>query len=187
MEMVRYNILPILVLCINAVTTLSYYTIYSNENLKSSFFQLPIIAQKIYVVFFVMPLFIAPFLRQSRFYGQNLILSVSGIIVLITGFAFIIMSFTKIGAIPSIKEKGGLSTTGVYGVVRHPIYAGTIIAQAGLTLLNQSLITLAYIPVSIILYFFMTVIEEKDLVKTFGQEYTEYKYKVKKRIIPFIL
>ncbi|KJS20674.1 MAG: hypothetical protein VR72_12855 [Clostridiaceae bacterium BRH_c20a] len=56
-----------------------------------------------YVGLFVLPLFIAPFLRQSRFYEQNFALITSGIIISVTGFAFIIMSFTKIGAIPSIK------------------------------------------------------------------------------------
>lgn len=187
MDVNNNNLVTILVLCINTIATISYYVIYSRENIKNAFIKLPQIIQKMYVGLFVIPLFCAPFFKQSKFCKQNIILMYSGIIVFIVGIAFIIMSFTKIGVVPSIKGKSGLSTNGIYGIVRHPIYAGTIIAQIGLTVLNQSLVTLIYIPISIILYFFMTVIEEKDLCNKFGKEYIEYKQKVKKRIIPFIL
>jgi protein-S-isoprenylcysteine O-methyltransferase Ste14 len=57
----------------------------------------------------------------------------------------------------------------------------------GLILLFKAYISLLYFPVSILLYYIMTVAEEKGLVKEYGEHYREYQKKVRKRIIPFIL
>ena len=54
-------------------------------------------------------------------------------------------------------------------------------------MLNQVLVTLLYLPISVLLYYNMAVLEEKDLAVAFGQEYKAYRNKVKKRIIPLIL
>ena len=94
---------------------------------------------------------------------------------------------TKFVIFSLIKSKSGLSTTGMYAIIRHPIYSGTIILYFGLVLFQESIIPLMYFPISIVLYFLMTVFEEKDLIRSFGDEYIEYKKKVKKRIIPYVL
>jgi len=91
------------------------------------------------------------------------------------GFFVIVLSFLKIGIVPSIKSDGMLSTTRTYKIVRHPIYFGTIVAQSGLILANQALMSLIYLPFSIILYYLMASIEEKDLVNFFGNQYIEYR------------
>ncbi len=187
MRFLSVNILPIAILSINFAATISYYVIYTNRNLKHFFSKLPVPLQKMYVGLFILPLFTAPFVPQSKFLGNNVSIIFIGIIFAAIGFSFILMSFLRIGIIPSIKSKGGLSKTGVYGIVRHPIYAGTILVQIGLTLVNQSLVTLIYLPFSIIFYLIMAMIEEKDLINTFGQEYIEYKENVRKRVIPFII
>lgn len=187
MHFIISNYLPLCVLSINLIVTISYYIIYGNRQIKEKFFMLPTIVQKLYVAVFVLPLFIAPFLEQTKFSESNNLFVILGIIVSIIGFAFIGFSFLKIGFIPSIKSKGGLSTGGVYGIVRHPIYAGTIIVEIGLNLVNLSMVSTFYILISIILYYSMTIIEEKDLIKIFGNQYVDYKKVVKKRIIPFII
>jgi protein-S-isoprenylcysteine O-methyltransferase Ste14 len=187
MDFFLFNIWPICILSVNFLTTLSYYVIYSKQSLKNKFFKLPVVLQKSYIGFFVLPLFISPFLPQNKIMENSVLLIITVIFISIIGLAFILMSFLKIGIIPSIKEKGGLSTKGVYGIVRHPIYGGTIISQIGLCIVNQSLISSIYILISIILYFIMTIIEEKDLQEIFGDEYLEYKKITKTRIIPFII
>ena len=187
MNFLELNLFAISVLAVNFLTSLSYFYIYSNQKMKASFFKMPQFLQKLYVAFFVLPLFIAPFIEQSKFMDNRAYFLFLGTIMSILGFTFITMSFLKIGFVPSIKEKGGLSSKGVYGIVRHPIYAGTIQVQIGFTLLNQSLITLIYIPISILLYLLMAIIEEHDLKDLFGNDYIEYKKKVKKRIIPFLM
>ena len=103
MDVNNNNLVTILVLCINTIATISYYVIYSRENIKNAFIKLPQIIQKCmldYSLYFIL----RPIL-QSKFCKQNIILMYSGIIVFIVGIAFIIMSFTKIGVVPSIKGK----------------------------------------------------------------------------------
>ncbi|MGE5604966.1 MAG: methyltransferase family protein [Bacteroidota bacterium] len=103
------------------------------------------------------------------------------------GFGFIIASFLKMGVIPSLREKSGLITQGVYGIVRHPIYSGTIFAFFGLNLVFNSFISLLYLPVSIGLYLIMIIYEEKSLLNEYGEEYKSYQKNVPKRIIPFVI
>lgn len=74
MEFLHQNIVSALILAINLAATVSYFTIYSNDNLKNRFFRLPVALQKIYVVFFVAPLFVAPFLSVSKFANFNILL-----------------------------------------------------------------------------------------------------------------
>ena len=186
MEIIHQNLTAILILCVNFLASISYFIIYSKDSLKNAFLKLPVILQKIYVAFFVLPLFIAPFFSYSKFASSTPLLLVAGSMIAISGFTIIILSFLKIGIVPSIKSDGQLSTTGVYRIVRHPIYFGTIVAQLGLTLANQALISLIYLPVSIILYYLMASIEEKDLVNLFGDQYLEFREKTRGKVIPFV-
>jgi protein-S-isoprenylcysteine O-methyltransferase Ste14 len=77
--------------------------------------------------------------------------------------------------------------SGVIRIVRHPIYSGTLVVFTGLILFNSSAIPLLYFPFSLLLYYLMTYFEEKDLVKIYGEEYFNYKGKVKYRLIPFVI
>ncbi len=186
MEIIYQNTTALLILSVNFIATISYFIIYSMNNLKNVFFKLPMVLQKIYVAFFVIPLFSAPFFSNTKFLESNLFLTVFGIIILTIGLSIIFSSFLKIGVVPSIKNDGKLSTTGTYRIVRHPIYFGTIFAQLGLILVNQALISLIYLPLSIILYYVMSTIEEKDLVNLFGNQYVEFRSKTKGKVIPLI-
>lgn len=184
-DLLKTDFYAFLVLCINLLTTISYLFIINNVKAKEGFYRLPIIIQKVYVLLFVLPLFISPFLTDVTF-SESYIIKVIGIILSLVGILFILFSFLKIGVIPSI-SKSGLITTGMYRIVRHPIYSGTLILFIGLILLNFSVLSFLYFPISILLYWIMTYFEEKDLKRMFGEEYILYKQKVKSRIIPFIL
>ncbi len=79
---------------------------------------------------------------------------------------------------PTGARKGTLTTTGLSGVVRHPLYTGTLLLIWGLWLFDLSLGTLimalslsVYIRVGI--YF-----EEKKLLREFGDSYHRYKQRV---------
>lgn len=75
--------------------------------------------------------------------------------------------------------------TGLYKVVRHPAYIGSIIQAIGFPLLFGSLWSI--IPVSILIILFMTrtSLEDKTL-KNELKGYKEYSEKTKYRLIPFI-
>ncbi|MBI5934388.1 MAG: isoprenylcysteine carboxylmethyltransferase family protein [Chloroflexi bacterium] len=186
MEMIYQNTTAIAILFINFIASISYFIIYSKDRWKSAFSRLPVILQKIYVAFFVLPLFTAPFFSVSKFGDSNAILLITGIVVAVVGFSIIVLSFLKIGVVPSIKSDGKLSTTGTYKIVRHPIYFGTIAAQLGLIFATRALISLIYLPVSILLYYLMASLEEKDLVNVFGNQYIRFREKTRGKVIPFI-
>jgi len=186
MEVIHQNITAISILGVNLIASISYFIIYSKENLKIAFFKLPVVCQKIYVAFFVIPLFSAPFFSISKFTEETASLLIGGVFISVCGFIIIVLSFMKIGFVPSIKSDGKLSTAGTYRIVRHPIYFGTILTQLGLILTNQALISLVYLPFSIILYYLMASIEEKDLVNMFGSQYLAFRRITRGKVIPFI-
>jgi len=175
----------LLLLSVNLLTTISYFFIINKKRLKDGFYQLPQIIQKFYVLLFVAPLFISPFLTQDTF-QTGIFIRIIGAVLSFTGVVFIVFSFLKIGVVPSI-SKSGLVSSGMYKIVRHPIYSGTILLFCGLILIKSSLLPLCYLPLSILLYYLMTVFEEKDLIRIFGEDYILYRQKVKYRIIPFVL
>jgi len=184
-DLLKNNFNVLLVLSVNLFITFSYFFIISHKKMKDGFYKLPMIIQKIYVLLFVVPLFTSPFFKQDTF-TFILIIKVIGLCISLVGVLFILLSFLKIGVIPSI-SKSGLVSTGMYKIVRHPIYSGTLLCFLGLILLNSSILPMFYFPISILLYYLMTVFEEKDLIKIFGEDYILYKQKVRYRIIPFII
>ena len=75
--------------------------------------------------------------------------------------------------------------TGLYGIVRHPMYTATVLLFLSMPLVLNSLISfiimLAYIPIIV-----KRIRNEEEVLKTELKGYKEYKQKVKYRLIPFI-
>jgi len=75
--------------------------------------------------------------------------------------------------------------TGLYKIVRHPAYLGTIIQSLGFPLLFDSLWSIIPISISIILFLIRTSLEDKTL-KNELKGYLEYSDKTRYRIIPYV-
>jgi protein-S-isoprenylcysteine O-methyltransferase Ste14 len=79
-----------------------------------------------------------------------------------------------------------LITSGVYSIVRHPIYSSFFFEGIGFILASPYLLAVGivamYIPVSRL----MVDKEEDKLIDFYGEEYKEYMKKCKYKIIPFI-
>ena len=75
--------------------------------------------------------------------------------------------------------------TGLYGIVRHPMYSATVMLFLSMPLILNSLpsfvIMLAYIPIIV-----KRIKNEEAVLEEELKGYTEYKDKVKYRILPFI-
>ncbi len=69
-------------------------------------------------------------------------------------------------------------TTGVYSIIRHPQYFGGILAHLGFSLLLSGLYSLLVTPLVIAIVYVISLKEETELVKEFGQEYENYRNKV---------
>ena len=84
-----------------------------------------------------------------------------------------------------VDKKQKLVDTGLYGIVRHPMYFATIILFLTIPLILNSIISFIIFLVYPILIIIRINNEEKVLLKEL-KGYTEYKKKVKYKLIPFI-
>ena len=181
------SFLAIAILSINPFMFLFDLIFLSNKIARNRFFKLPVFLQKLYPIVIVGPLFIAPLIPQNRFNISGYISLPTGILLFVLGWILIISALFKFGTIPSVRKKSNLVTTGAYRVARHPIYSGTLISVLGWTMLLKSIISIVYFPFLFLLYFLATFVEERILIEEYGDQYLEYKKKVTKRFIPFIV
>lgn len=84
-----------------------------------------------------------------------------------------------------VEEGQKVVDTGLYGIVRHPMYMATLLLFLAIPLILGSwyaMIAFAFYPVIII----VRLKDEEDLLTRELPGYAEYKQKVKYRILPFI-
>ena len=84
-----------------------------------------------------------------------------------------------------VEEGQRVIDTGVYGLVRHPMYLGALFLILGTPLALGSWWTLRLTPVFLLLLYFRIACEERVLARDLVG-YGEYQRKVKYRLIPFV-
>lgn len=84
-----------------------------------------------------------------------------------------------------VEEGQQVIDKGLYGIVRHPMYTATIFLFLAMPLVLGSLISFFVFLLYPVLIVFRIVYEEKVLIKEL-KGYSEYKKKVKYRIVPFL-
>ena len=84
-----------------------------------------------------------------------------------------------------VQEDQTVVDTGLYGIVRHPMYTATVLLFLSMPLVLNSLLSfiimLAYIPIIV-----KRIKNEEEVLETELKGYKEYKQKVTYRLIPFI-
>lgn len=75
------------------------------------------------------------------------------------------------------REKPEVISTGVFRIVRHPIYLGAILFYLGASLITMSIASAAFIILVIVFYILISRYEERVLTEAFGDDYLEYKRK----------
>ena len=84
-----------------------------------------------------------------------------------------------------VQENQQVVTTGLYGIVRHPMYAATLLLFLSMPLVLASLwsfvIMLIYIPIIA-----LRIRNEEQVLERELKGYTEYKQRVRYKVIPFI-
>ena len=113
---------------------------------------------------------------------------ISGCVVFLCAyimFAEVLRENAYLSRVIEVQEGQKVVDTGLYAVVRHPMYSATVFLFLSMALILDSpisfIIMLVYIPIIAV----RAVNEEKVLEKEL-EGYTEYEKKVRYRIIPYI-
>ncbi len=125
---------------------------------------------------------VLPFCSQPRFEIGSWNWILGGIILAVAGFFCIPALSIDWRTAPDSKMV--LRTTGIYGIIRNPIYLADILFSLGFAVMFRSIIGLALIPIWWAAYLAIVLVEEASLERTLGQRYLDYKQQVKGRIIP---
>jgi protein-S-isoprenylcysteine O-methyltransferase Ste14 len=83
--------------------------------------------------------------------------------------------------------RGSLVDTGVYSLMRHPMYSGLIFGMTGLSVATDSALRLLLTAALYLVLDAKADYEECKLMETYGNEYIMYMLKVQDKIIPFSL
>lgn len=85
----------------------------------------------------------------------------------------------------AVEETQTVTTTGLYGIVRHPMYMGAVIMFAGIPLALDSWWGLAVL-VPVVIAFAVRVADEEKLLNQELAGYREYTGKVHHRLVPYL-
>jgi protein-S-isoprenylcysteine O-methyltransferase Ste14 len=91
---------------------------------------------------------------------------------------------TNLTSFPRPRERGTLVQEGLYGLVRHPIYCGVLLAALGWSLARASTVALLLTLALGLFFDRKAAVEERWLAARFP-EYTAYRKRVKK-LIPWL-
>ncbi len=74
--------------------------------------------------------------------------------------------------------KDSLVMDGPYAYVRHPQYSGLFVIMIGMLIQWPTIITALMFPVLVFIYYRLSKREEEEMIRTFGDEYKQYRVRV---------
>ena len=77
-----------------------------------------------------------------------------------------------------IRETPRVISTGAFTVVRHPMYAGSLLLYLGLAFITMSVLSGCVWVVAVVFHYLISRYEEKLLVNRFGTAYDQYRKRV---------
>ena len=121
---------------------------------------------------------------------KSYLISLSGLILIILGLAvrwtaiFTLKKYFTVDV--SIVGNHQIVKRGIYRIIRHPAYAGSLLSFLGLGLSFSNWLSALVIFAPILIAFSYRIsVEEKALIEAFGDEYINYR-KITKKLIPGI-
>jgi protein-S-isoprenylcysteine O-methyltransferase Ste14 len=122
--------------------------------------------------------------------SQNSIVPYIGLVVLGIGILARIYAISVLGKLftvnVNISEGHHLFKRGIYRIIRHPAYLGSILSFIGFGLSLNNWISLLIVSIAITAVIIHRInIEEKALLERFGEEYEQYRNN-SYRLIPYV-
>ena len=100
-------------------------------------------------------------------------------------FAEVLRENTYLSRTVEVQENQTVVDTGLYGIVRHPMYSASIVLFLSMPLVLGSLISFVVFLIYPVIIS-KRICNEEDVLERELTGYTEYKKKVKYKVIPFI-
>ncbi len=101
------------------------------------------------------------------------------VIITIPGAWLGIRGVTDIGLEASETHKSTqIINTGIYSHIRHPQYLGAMLSHIGITFLVSGFYSLIVTPLVVVINWLLCWKEEKELVREFGETYSQYRKQV---------
>jgi len=141
----------------------------------------------IYIAIFVASLFIQKLFPLDRNFFYSEIAANLGIVLILSAVVFaapaMIQFIRSKNPIVPVKSASSLQTNGIYSVTRNPMYMGLLLLYIGIGITKGNWWTIFMIPlVILIVQFYAIRREESYLERQFGEEYINYKKKVRRWI-----
>ena len=138
-----------------------------------------------YVLIFLAALFIQKKIALNNVLFQLPAMKFAGIGFIVIALFFLFRSLRQFlisrNTLILIKPASSLQTTGIYAISRNPMYAGLALVYLGITCLAGNWWNLILFPLLIlIIQEYIIKREEKYLQLEFGEQYAEYKKKVRR-------
>lgn len=138
-----------------------------------------------YITLFLISIVLQRFFPISTSFFENKWIGIIATIVIVFGVLFILPAFIKFlrskNTIITVKPANSLQTSGIYTITRNPMYIGLLSFYTGIAFLKGNWWTFILIPLVIyVITRFVIIKEEKYLERAFGQEYLNYKAKVRR-------
>jgi protein-S-isoprenylcysteine O-methyltransferase Ste14 len=140
-------------------------------------------------LFYVLIFLTAVFLQKEVSINDSLfhlqIIKAAGILLLAISLCFLVTSLRKFfkskNTLILIKPATSLQTNGIYSISRNPMYVGLAILYLGITCFIGNWWNIILLPLLLlIVQGYIINREEKYLDRRFGQEYLDYKTKVRR-------
>jgi protein-S-isoprenylcysteine O-methyltransferase Ste14 len=96
-----------------------------------------------------------------------------GFVLLVLGILLIVLSIRALS-----RDREGLIDWGVFGIIRHPMYVGAIVAFAAMSLFLPHWITLLLSLVNAAIVYAFTLQGDRLGIERFGSEYERYAKRV---------
>jgi len=150
---------------------------------------------KIFSILFALPLLSIPVITSrffSLFFEIRYYFHDHWPIFILLGLVLTILGI-KVGRLALAQNKiRGLAkgnykliTTGIYSLMRHPLYSAWALVYIGLSFICDSLIAIILIPFVLIIFNIKSFLEEKLLLlPKFGDNYLLYKEEVENKLFP---
>jgi protein-S-isoprenylcysteine O-methyltransferase Ste14 len=120
----------------------------------------------------------------------QLLIPYIGLCIVVTGMLLRFYSIRTLGKLftvdVTIREKHEIKKDGLYKIIRHPSYSGSLLSFVGFGIsLNNWLSLIAILILILTAFLYRIKIEEKALIDHFGNDYLDYMKKTY-RLIPWI-